>query len=76
MECTGVPFMIVGQRTLDCHHGSEGNKKVKEKYKNEKEKRKVSFFYYNCCVQLPMTRLFEFKILLFKSDILVKQFDG
>lgn len=42
IEYTGIPFMIVGQRTLDCHHGSERNEKFKEKYKIEREKEKVS----------------------------------
>lgn len=45
VEFTGVPFMIIGQRTLDCHHGLERNGKVKEKYKLEREKRKVGLFY-------------------------------
>ena len=49
VEYTGVPFMIVGQRTLDCHHGLERNGKVKEKYKLNKEKRKVGLFHNNSC---------------------------
>lgn len=42
IDYTGIPYMIVGQRTLDCHHGSERNEKLKEKYKLEREHNKVN----------------------------------
>ena len=44
---TGVPFMMLGTKVLDCHHGKDRNIKLKELNKRKKESgwvRALSFF--------------------------------
>ena len=34
---TGVPFVLVGTKILDCHHGKDRNVKLKERNKKNHE---------------------------------------
>ena len=34
---SGVPFMIVSSKTMDCHHGHDRNANAKVRHKNIKE---------------------------------------
>ncbi|XP_033106742.1 uncharacterized protein LOC117108728 [Anneissia japonica] len=38
-EAGSTPYIIIGQKQLDCHHGKDPDKAKKAKYKAEKEKK-------------------------------------
>ena len=44
---SGIPFMIVAQKILDCHHGIDRNENFKKKYKETKEIKSVRLHVYN-----------------------------
>ena len=42
IKFSGVPFVVLSFKTLDCHHGVDRNTTVKKRYKENKDKKKVS----------------------------------
>ena len=52
----GVPFVVLGQRVYDCHHGKD--RKVEKKSKLMQEKQKgVKFFLFFTNLDCALTRL-------------------
>ena len=46
LPCTGVPFIILSYRTLDCQQGKDKNLKAKALYLEKKNKEAVSTTLY------------------------------
>ena len=42
IKFSDVPYVVLSFKTLDCHHGVDKNTTVKKRYKENKEKKRVS----------------------------------
>ena len=49
IEFTGIPFMVVGSKVPDCHHGRDRHLKRKESTKGRKEEvRRIMYKHGRC----------------------------
>ena len=46
LKFTGVPFVVLGSKNLDCMHGTDHAISRKKKAKAKKMEEKVVFFYF------------------------------
>ena len=46
LKFDGIPFIIVGQKTLDCHYGKDRSGMSNKKIRDKKKETKVSFITF------------------------------